>query len=780
MKKTPFMFCFLLAWLLTACTEEMINKTPSNPYEEGLEEVLMPLRCMPVQVVGEEWSASPDTRVADSSIKDNLISNIWVFQYDKSGNQITSPHYYTLSANTLDSGTANVMLRPATDCQVYVLANTNSNTWLNGLDVSTLTKLKKLTHTFASESEAYGGSNKNLMMSGSAKATIKAGESNTLTGLSLKRMFAMITFQYKFADSDLAKKLKVTRITLNSGPNTLQIEEPTGIYPSSAFTPIDYSVITSPVAGTYYTGYVLDNLQGTTTNTDQKTKNEKAPANAISIKLYIDSEVDGGSYVYTVYPGENNVNDFNIKRNYKYKLNLNLKSSITDSRVMAAPANCFVMRQNASIVFDPYERTESGGGWQYSTYVDKTVPARSFSRVEILWQTGDGSKFAIGNNASGTRVYLKDGKVYVTAGNTDGNAVIAGYNSNGIVLWSWHIWVNDSSPAQVANAVKYTTYNWDSSTIYSGTRVSGYSFMSCNLGALNTTPGNIYTYGLYYQWGRKDPFPQVAKIVGKEFYAYASPNITSLYNNQAQQINMSSTVGSGEVFQTKRIDAATGNIKYAIQNPTTYMATTVPAQFENGSESDINYGNDHRSTHDATLYVNDGDWYWGHNDKLWGGIPFNDATINFQNIVANNGAINKSLFDPCPSGWMLPKSDAWMGFTNTGLNTNTYETQNFVSPEQSQLLHGMSFYMETWRSGNTSFFPYCGWRTGDGSCFVVDICGGYYTSAASFNNATSILHIHTRAGDYDHPCVHPYDYGYQYARRSCAYPVRCVREVKGE
>lgn len=771
--------CVLLVLLLGACTEELLNQPPPVPSEKGLEEVSLSLRCLPAETVGDEWSASPDTRAADASIRDNLISNIWVFQYNSSGNQITAPHYYTLPANTTASANVNVMLRPATNCTVYIIANMNSNTRFNGVDVSTLAKLEAVTHTFATEDEVYGGTNKNLLMSGSSGSlTIKAGESNALGAISLKRMLAMITFKYKFATADLGTKLKVTRITLNSVPNTLKVGASTGTYPPTVDTPLEYSVITTPVAETYYTAYVPENLRGTTSNTDEKNKNKDAPAGAICIKLYIDSEVDGGSYVYTVYPGENNKNDFNIRRNYKYTLTLNLKSSVTDSRVMAAPANCFVMKRNASIAFDPYERTETGGGWRYTDYVDKTVANKKFSRVEILWQTGDGSNFAIGNNAGGTRVYLKDDIVYVTAGNTDGNAVIAGYNSSGVILWSWHIWVNDSSPAQVANAVKYTTYSWDSNTINVGTRVPGFSFMACNLGALSTTPGNIYTYGMYYQWGRKDPFPQVSKIVGKEFYAYASPNITPLYNSKAQIINMSSTIGTGEVFQTKRVDASTGNIIYAIQNPTTYMATAIPAQFENGNETNINYGDDHRSTHDPTLYVNDGDWYWGHNDKLWGGIPFNDATINYQNIVANNGAVNKSLFDPCPSGWMLPKSDAWMGFTNTGLNTNTYDTQNFVSPEQSQLLHGMSFYMEAWRSGNTSFFPYCGWRTGDGSCFVVDICGGYYTSAASFNNATSILHIHTRVNDYSNPCVHPYDYGYQYARRSCAYPIRCVREVK--
>ena len=780
MRYIQVMSCVLLVLFFSACTEELLHETPQAPFEEGLERVSLSLRCLPAQTVGDEWSASPDTRAADASIKDNLISNIWVFQYNGSGNQITAPHYYTLPANTTASANVSVMLRPATGCTVYIIANTNSNTWFNGLDVSTLSKLKAATHKFASESEVYGGTSKNLLMSGSGSSlTVKAGQSNALGTISLERMLAMITFKYKFATADLGTKLKVTRITLNSVPNTLKVGASTGIYPPAVDTPLEYSVITSPVAGTYYTAYVPENLRGTTTNTDEKNKNKDAPAGAICIKLYIDSEVDGGSYVYTVYPGDNNTNDFNIRRNYKYTLTLNLKSSVTDSRVMAAPANCFVMKRNASIAFDPYERTETGGGWRYADYVDKKVPAKTFARVDILWQTGDGSKFAIGNNAGGTRVYLKEGIVYVTAGNTDGNAVIAGYNSSGVILWSWHIWVNDSSPAQVANAVKYTTYSWDSSAIHAGTRVPGFSFMSCNLGATSTSKGDMNAFGLYYQWGRKDPFPQTTRT-GETvtFYPNAYPNVTPVYNNSASLLPMTSTTGSGELFQTVKISASTGNIAYAIQHPTVFMATVTPALFENGGESSGQpkpEGNG--STHDPAYYVNDGDWYWGHNDKLWGGIPFNEATVNYQDIVANNGAVSKSLFDPCPSGWMLPQSDAWMGFTNTGLNTSVgsqaahIAAQNYENYGNERTDLGMLFYMQAWRSGPTSFFPLCGWRTGDGSCFVVRSCGGYYTSAASYNNASSILHIHPSL-------VNPYDYGYQYARRSCAYPIRCVREVK--
>lgn len=793
MKHIQATSCLLLILLLSACTEELLNETPSAPFEKGLEEVSLSLQCLPAQTVGDEWSASPDTRAADASIRDNLISNIWVFQYNSSGNQITAPHYYALPANTTASANVNVMLRPAANCTVYIIANMNSNSRFNGVDVSTLAKLEAVTHTFASESEVYGGANKNLLMSGSGSSlTIKAGQNNALGTISLKRMLAMITFKYKFATADLGTKLKVTRITLNSVPNMLKVGASTGTYPPTVDTPLEYSVITTPVAETYYTAYVPENLRGTISNTDEKNKNKDAPAGAVSIKLYIDSEVDGGSYVYTVYPGENNTNDFNIRRNYKYTLTLNLKSSVTDSRVMAAPANCFVMKQGASIIFDPYERTETGGGWKYTDYVDKTVVSKKFTRVDILWQTGDGSKFAIGNNSGTTKkVYLQDDKVYVTAGNTDGNAVIAGYNSSGVILWSWHIWVNDSSPAQVANAVKYTTYSWDSSTIYTGTRVPGFSFMACNLGATSTSKGDMNTFGLYYQWGRKDPFPQTARAeAATTFYPNAYPNVTPVYDNATKILPMPNTAGgASDLFQTKKIDqlgieqTGAASINYAIQHPTVFMATVTPALFENGGEASGQPGPGNGSTHDPAYYVNDGDWYWGHNDKLWGGVPFNDATIIYKDaantpIVANNGASKKSLFDPCPSGWILPQSDAWMGFTSTGLNTGSVgseaihnATQNYSNYGAEYVDLGLSFFMQAWRSGPTSHFPLCGWRTGDGSCFVVKLCGGYYTSAASFNNASSILHIHPSL-------VNPYDYGYQYARRSCAYPIRCVREVK--
>lgn len=73
-----------------------------------------------------------------------------------------------------------------------------------------------------------------------------------------------------------------------------------------------------------------------------------------------------------------------------------------------------------------------------------------------------------------------------------GNAVVAMKNSTGDILYSWHIWVTDYDP-EIASTQKSN---------------NGFIFMDRNLGAF--TDGYAITledtYGLYYQWGRKDPF----------------------------------------------------------------------------------------------------------------------------------------------------------------------------------------------------------------------------------------------------------------------------------
>lgn len=765
MKYTYSLIYLLLTCIFGSCTENTLLNTPpnNNPDDETLEEVSLNLESSPVRVIGETWEAKPNTRVATTT-NENLISNIWVIQYNNDGTQLlTQPRYYALNPTITTTGSIKVTLRPATNSKVYIIANTNSASWTDGTDISTLTKLNNKTKTFSTENDIYGGTNNNLLMSGNLTATIAAGTDNNIGTIQMKRMVAKISFKYTLA-AGTESYLKVSKITLENVPNVIKIGETTTPPYPTPLTSCPYSEVLSPQAGVIYSGYVPENLRGTTTNTDEKKKNEGAPANALVIRLYIDSEMDGSSYVYTVYPGENNYNDFNIKRNCHYNLLLKLNSTGTDSRVMAAPANCFVLRPNVSITFDPYDRSEKGGGWDYSQYVNKNENSKKISSVKILWQTGNGTDFAIGNNSNGKLVYLdNEDKIHVTAGKINGNAVIAGYNNSNEIVWSWHIWVNSNSPAQLSKAVPYTTYAWDANGVKASdpnVRVAGQPVMSCNLGALSTTPG-ASSYGLLYQWGRKDPFPQGKEDTHIAEYPYTSDYIVSVYNNAGTQIKMSTTEGIGELFQTIIVNSVNGNIEYTLKHPTHFFKST-----------DNIYDND--------SFINEGDWYWGHNDKLWGGKPISEATVIYETpnlVLANNGAVDKSIFDPCPSGWMLAPGDMWLGFTKTGLNVNNNSTYDLINCSEKNATDntnnfGYHIYMQGWKTGQTVYFPSQGLRISDGRALRNGICGNYHTSSTGRNGTVYIFHLHTPS------TLLIFEEAYSNTRRTVGGPIRCVRETK--
>ena len=112
----------------------------------------------------------------------------------------------------------------------------------------------------------------------------------------------------------------------------------------------------------------------------------------------------------------------------------------------------------------------------------------------VLWETW-------GNDAEVTRksviqsVMYEGGYVYfqVAENHHPGNALIVVRDEDDNILWSWHIWVPETM-------FTVDTYGY----------TAGCSIMSRNLGALvDTTPGSVAdarSFGLLYQWGRKDPF----------------------------------------------------------------------------------------------------------------------------------------------------------------------------------------------------------------------------------------------------------------------------------
>lgn len=767
----------LLAFV--SCTKENFADN-SGPAEVGkLTEVTFSMKTASIQVVGmpmnSDGSASGTvTRTVDEPTKlEKQVDNVWVFQFDNAGNPVAAPTYYTVKMGDTAPEPISLMLHSCQQSKVFVVANTNDENWGNGKDALTLDELQKVALEFDSEAAVYGGGEEfyNLPMVALETVDIVAGTPNDFT-ITLKSLLAKVHFWYESQEP----ALQVTEVRLSNIPNRVALGD--ALSQTTASGPSDitvmksgaYPAIVAPEAKKTYTWYIPQNQQGIVEeNKEPKLKNNYAPANAFYISMYVDSSADGGSYIYTVYPGGNTWNDFNVRSSYYYKVNVTFRSAATDDRVMAVPANCFVMHTGSSIIFDPYTRTEQGGGWDYSKYVKKGDETLGIDRVDILWQTGDGTNFAIGKNTGTSRlVYIENDKVHVTAGNAEGNAVIAGYNKAGDIVWSWHIWVNNSSPAQLSKAIPYTTYAWDETGIHTDKpRVKGKSVMSCNLGALADEPGDDpqKTYGLWYQWGRKDPFPSGKEAYHMDVYDYTNEYIIDTYDAQGQKILMTDPYLKDELFRILATDNTRGTIEYVLKHPTHFLRD------------------------ETSDKINQDDWYWGHEDRLWGGEPFLmakkykvDLGDGVEHYISDNGAKEKSLFDPCPAGWMLPPSDMWLGFTKTGVNVEdpTYEMINCVEKtrEENEQIRGYHMYMTgaKWDVGvdvdklQTSFFPAPGYlapyfdfpaRNG--------VCGHYLTSTPGNDGYFNIFHLHVPAAIkiFEIP---------ELTVRAVGCPVRCVRE----
>ena len=131
---------------------------------------------------------------------------------------------------------------------------------------------------------------------------------------------------------------------------------------------------------------------------------------------------------------------------------------------------------------------------QPGKYKFKTVKGNSISSVgevkstSVLWESF-GTSTTPSKGELIKRVQYEDGYILFQTPSIlkKGNAVIAAKDSDGEILWSWHIWLTDMPEEQV--------YFNDAGTM-----------MDRNLGATSAIPGDVGAIGLLYQWGRKDPF----------------------------------------------------------------------------------------------------------------------------------------------------------------------------------------------------------------------------------------------------------------------------------
>lgn len=195
-------------------------------------------------------------------------------------------------------------------------------------------------------------------------------------------------------------------------------------------------------------------------------------------------------------------------------------------------SNCYVVSRKAFYTFPAVKGNSSES-------VGKVAA------VDVLWETFGSSQAPLKGELI-SKVYYEDGMIsFVTSERyREGNALIAARDASGKILWSWHIWLTDQPVEQ---------------PYFNGAAV----MMDRNLGATSAEPGDPASLGLFYQWGRKDPFPGSSSV--------------SSYSLAKCTIPWPSAVSSGDV---------SGTIEYTIARPATFIVhTTRKAEWHNDADS---------------------------------------------------------------------------------------------------------------------------------------------------------------------------------------------------
>ena len=214
-------------------------------------------------------------------------------------------------------------------------------------------------------------------------------------------------------------------------------------------------------------------------------------------------------------------------------------------------------------------------------------------------------------------------------------------------LWSWHLWVTDYNPdiaepfvpgtytylreSTGATGINGNVQHWNhtqsfywgttnflSGAIWNSGGLYGNSWiMDRNLGAVKskTWLNGIKTYGLYYQWGSKNPYPHAS-------YRYQTGSSVPTSNAGAKGNNTLKGL-------------------YTINGTATYYIV------------DASNLSDLRKVQDVTKSPNV--LYAVDNAQL-----YDDSYTGRNHIWASPKEISnkeKSLFDPCPPGWTVPVYD---------------------------------------------------------------------------------------------------------------------------
>lgn len=263
---------------------------------------------------------------------------------------------------------------------------------------------------------------------------------------------------------------------------------------------VNIPVLSSPVTKITLSGNNGEVLAGTyTLDVDADTPVMTMGENGSDV-IYLEGEFQAGNNYYFVVP------PVSFTMGYKFTFHMGDKTSehmVTEQTEIVAgkindtgslqiekpendlseveAANCYIVSKAGEYSF----KTMKGNT---STLLEGGITA------EVLWESFGTDQTPSEGDLIQSADYFNNYIIFRTADEfKEGNAVIALKNKYDEVIWSWHIWLTDT-PAE---------------HVYAN---NAGIMMDRNLGATSATPGDVGALGLFYQWGRKDPFTGSSNI----------------------------------------------------------------------------------------------------------------------------------------------------------------------------------------------------------------------------------------------------------------------------
>ena len=250
-------------------------------------------------------------------------------------------------------------------------------------------------------------------------------------------------------------------------------------------------------------------------------------------------------------------------------------------------------------------------------------------------------------------------EIVPNSGVSGGNAVIAAYDANGTIVWSWHIWLLDTQDLFGNSTLQDITV-----TNAAGSQIT---FMPVNLGWTPTQ--DKYTF---YPRQRVRVRLTQATDGNPALNLQADGGQTAMFTiDQHAQYDEASTEGYCPYYQWGRKDPLWDAEKdeNVIKHSTDFMPYSI-----------------RNPNHFFTNWINNIVTSW------------NNAT---------EPAYTKTIYDPCPAGYHVPRSFAFTGFTADGTESSETNPANIWSSDS----HGVAFYgdRQTDSKGATIYFPVIDW-----------------------------------------------------------------------